>query len=739
MTKLLIVESPNKCATLRKILGSGWQVEASVGHITELARDGEGHLGFDIAQSGVNCRYVPRGERGAGVIKKLRGIAAKAEVVYLATDPDREGESISWHLVEQLNLKKFHRVTYTQITDAAVKAAIANPRSLDMPLVDAQKARQCLDKLVGFKLSGLVQNANAGKSAGRVQSAALHLVTERERQIQNFKPTPYWSLISEYGEGFKAAYLGAEAVKDQGEEDSQVDEAADPSEAKDTESKRITTEAEANRIVEIARKNPHQVIEFTGKQAQKAPPSALTTSALQQAAGVKYGFDSEMVMKIAQELFEGVNLPNGDRHGVITYHRTDSIDLSPEFCEEVQHWLSKHEPALVPEKVTRHKQKEGAQGAHEAIRPVEVALTPDVMKAYLTEPQYKVYSLIWQRAIASQCAPAKLEKSRAVIKSGSTFWEARGSVLKSPGYTKIWDNMGEDSQLPTLQQGQKLKVVKVTSTAKMTTPPGRYSEPQLVQLLEKLGIGRPSTFANIMKTLKDREYVKVQKKSLVPTLTGIKVDECLQKVFPLVLDTKFTATMEAVLDKIADGKQDWQQYLVRFNFDVFQPALQTSGVQFVAQARKKSNKPCPKCNNPLTELPFRKVVQSQVKHFLKCMDGCEDVVFFWKDREEKWVSKDEISAPPPPSKQTQFVCQCCGASLEEYGYQKDGLPKIMLRCSNAQSRKTICKNEVYFQSTKGGFWNPTRKAEPSTDQPTTKKAKSATTTATTGTKKKKVA
>jgi DNA topoisomerase I len=575
MPNLLIVESPNKCATLKKILGAGWMVEASVGHITALALDGEDNLGFDITESGVKCRYVPNGDRGKSVIKKLKAAAQKADAIYLATDPDREGESISWHLAEFVcGRKPLHRVTYTQITEAAVKAAIANPRKIDMDLVRAQNARQCLDKLVGYKLSRIVQQANAGKSAGRVQSAALHIVCVRERQIKEFKPVPYWSLQTEYAEGFKAAYLGTE-VSQEVEVEVAIDEAADPMEGnEESASKRISSQQEAERIVAIAQASRHEVVEFSGKRSQKSPPPPLTTAALQQAAGVKYGFSSDQVMKIAQELFEGMTLPDGSQHGAITYHRTDSIDLSPEFCDEVQQWLSAHHLELVPAKATKHKNKDGAQGAHEAIRPIDVRFTPETMRSCLNEAQLKVYALIWQRAVASQCAPAELDKSRAVIKAGSTFWEARGSVLRAPGYTKVLGGLGGDVELPQVREKQILTVIKVSSEAKKTSPPGRFSEPQLVQIMERLGVGRPSTYASIMKTLREREYVRVEKKKLVPTASGWKVDETLARVFPAIVDVKFTAKMESALDNIAGGKTEWERYLMVFHFDFFLPALE---------------------------------------------------------------------------------------------------------------------------------------------------------------------
>lgn len=292
-------------------------------------------------------------------------------------------------------------------------------------------------------------------------------------------------------------------------------------------------------------------------------------------------------MSLAQELFEGVQLPDGSRHGAITYHRTDSVDLSPEFCEEVRHWLSEQHPDLVPTKAIKHKAKEGSQGAHEAIRPVEVKFTPESMASFLSDDQLKLYTLIWQRAVASQCAPAQLDKSRIVIQSGSTFWEARGSILKAPGYTTILSDLGGDTQLPAVQEGQALTVQKVWHEAKKTSPPGRFTEPSLVQTLERLGIGRPSTFANIIKTLKDREYVTFQKKSMVPTSLGMKTTDILAKVFPAVIDSKFTAKMETDLDLIAAGEKEWEQYLIAFDFKFFRPALLKAGIDIDAVEQPK--------------------------------------------------------------------------------------------------------------------------------------------------------
>jgi DNA topoisomerase-1 len=654
MTKLLIVESPNKIKTLKSILGADWNIQASLGHITELAHDGEDSLGFTLHLDRVECRYQPRADRGKKVIAHLREAAKRAELVYLATDPDREGEGISFHLMQQLRLKKgqYKRVTYTQSTDVAVKTAIANARELDFALVGAQQARQCLDKLVGYKVSPILWQSSGGKSAGRVQSPALHLVCDRERAIQNFKPTDYWSVWVEYAEGLRAYYLGGlndAQTEERERDDLQTDDAADPSQTQQVESKRILSQTQADRLVQIAQSHPHEVIEFAGREAKKNPPPPLTTSSLQQAAGVRYSFGAEKTMQIAQALFEGVDLPQG-RKALITYHRTDSVALAPEFCEAAQQWLTKHDPQNIPAKTVKHRDKSGAQGAHEAIRPTYLEITPESIQSHLSSEQFKLYDLIWRRAIASQCSPAQLQKTRAVIRCNELVWEARGSVVIFPGYTKYWNDLGQDAQLPTLRQGQALTLQQAAHTKKQTQPPARYSEAKLVQTLERLGIGRPSTYATTMKILKERGYVQVKGKVLVPTEVGLKTDEILAQILPNLVDAGLTAEMESALDAIADGERDWQRYLIAWNEDAFQPAL--------ARARQQLG---------VADRPAPKSEQS--------------------------------------GKLTEHPCPVCRNFLEEYQYQKDGEVRVLLRCSNPKNRSTSCKKVAFFKTKQGTWWN----------------------------------
>jgi DNA topoisomerase I len=719
VTNLLIVESPAKSKTLRSILGAGWNVQASLGHITELANDGDDLLGFTIAPDRVECRYQPRGDRGKKVIAQLRQAVKQADRVYLASDPDREGEGIAFHLVQQLRLKpgQYRRVTYNQMTAAAVKAAIANNRDLDLDLVGAQQARQCLDKLVGYKVSPLLWNSTGGKSAGRVQSPALHLVCQREQDIQNFQPVDYWSVWVEYQEGLRAYYFGSAGEAAQDAEDEPVlNDATDASAAQQRESRRVSSAEQAERLVQIARSQPHKVLQFAGKQQQKSPPPPYTTSSLQQSAGVKLGFNPEQTMTIAQALFEGIDLPQG-RKALITYHRTDSMALSPEFCDEARSWLSQHDPDNVPKTITKHRDKAGAQGAHEAIRPNYLELTPAQVQPHLSADHFKLYDLIWRRAIAALCASAVLQKSRALIESGSILWESKGSVLVTAGYTRYWNDLSQDSQIPTLNPAQVLRLKQAVHTQKQTQPPSRYTEARLVQVLERLGIGRPSTYASIMKTLKEREYVKLQGKALTPTELGQKTDAVISQSVPNLVESDFTAEMEAALDAIAGGKQNWQRYLIDWHRDYFQPAIDRAYGKLGVKPKSASSQPgkqteysCPVCKKSLEEYTYQR--DGQPKKLLRCSDAvarkgkCKDVAFFWTQRENWWSQKfGTIGEPGQALERSEVQCPECNQPLSKIpsGKVTQG---YFLKCEQG------CANSVFFWSDRQQIWErpPTKAA-----------------------------
>ncbi|HIK33476.1 MAG TPA: type I DNA topoisomerase [Oscillatoriales cyanobacterium M4454_W2019_049] len=663
MTKLLLIESPGKLKKLSQILGSGWIVKASMGHVRELANDGESSLGFDLEGDRVWCRYQPRGSRGKQTLADLKRAVEGASQVYLGTDPDREGETIAWHLQQALRIHRPLRVTYSEITPAAVRQAIDRPRPLDANLVAAGRARDCLDKLVGYKGSPLLWKLNNGaKSMGRVQSATLHLICLREGEIVAFVPEDYWSVWVEYQEGFKAFYRSSLNLKKTVAE-KEADDAAEKLPER-PESDRVSTQAEADRLVEIARSHSHCVVKIERQNTRRNPPPPFTTSTLQQAAGSRYKWGSDKTMKVAQTLYEG---------GHITYMRTDSVTLSPDFCAAARRWLEQHDADNIPSQTRKFRAKAGAQEAHEAIRPTHVENTPERLPD-LSVDSAKLYDLIWNRAIASQCRPAELQKTRVVTQSGDIFWEARGQVVTFAGYTRYWNNLSADTHLPPLQEGQDLTLKKADSEKKQTQPSPRYTEPKLVQLMERKGIGRPSTYAPTIRTLKDRNYVDLGKdKKLHPTQLGLEVDLFLRQVLPDLLQPEFTAKMEATLDEIAAGKQDWECYLNHWYRDYLSPAL-TQAKQQVSnyrspstlthsaasspekstqkaskQTRSRKTKSesktaaspssiaCPKCDRPMSKVPS-KSPKLATDHFLKCdekLGGC-GAVMFWSDRQKQY-------------------------------------------------------------------------------------------------------
>ncbi|MFM7408215.1 MAG: type I DNA topoisomerase [Cuspidothrix sp.] len=711
--RLLVVESPGKVKKLSQILGSDWIVRASCGHIRELSNEGEDSLGFTIESNSVRCNYIPRDQRAKETIQQLKAAVKQVDEVVLATDPDREGETIAWHLKETLGLREPKRVVYTEITPSAVKSAIAHPRKLDSNLIGAGLCRDCLDKLVGYKGSPLVWALNNGaKSVGRVQSATLHLICQREREIQVFVPQDYWSVWVDYQEGFRALYKGtANTPTETAETEAETHDDAATNNPEKPESKRVLSAVEADRLVAEAKQHPHQVIQVEGKLTYRQPPPPFITSTLQQAAGSKLKFAPEKTMQVAQKLYEA---------GLITYMRTDSVILSPEFCASARKWLEEHDPQNVPQQVAKHRSSKTAQEAHEAIRPTDVFRPSVQLRAELPEDEFNLYVMIWKRAIASQCRPAQVRKTLIITQSGNLLWQAKGQVVEFYGYAKYWPNLGKDAVLPIVQKGQILTLENAGHEKKQTQPPPRYSEPKLVQLMERKGIGRPSTYAPTVATLKKRNYIELKKDNLHPTALGLEVDDFLQKALPDLLEAEFTAKMEAELDKIAEGKNSWQYYLTNWNESYFVPALsKAKTVVFnsantgnnhgkVERKYKSSKTRCPECNNFLAKIPSSKVKK---KYFLKCVSGCENVVLFWSDFNKRWEApKAKTSAtektPKPETKITSYPCPVCNKLLEEYSYIKDGQNKTMLRCSGKDSWKDKKhKDAAYFHTAKG-WWSP---------------------------------
>ncbi len=707
---LLIVESPGKVKKLSQILGTDWIVRASCGHIRQLSNEGEDSLGFAIAGQTVNCNYIPRDRRAQETIQQLKAAVKQVSEVVLATDPDREGETIAWHLKEVLGLKEPKRVIYTEITAAAVRDAITHQRKLDHNLIGAGLCRDCLDKLVGYKGSPLVwAMKNGAKSVGRVQSATLHLICQREREIKSFVPQDYWNVWVDYTEGFRAFYKGKvnSVVPAEPQETVAHDDATNNS-TEVQESIRVLSEAEATRLVEEARRYPHQIKQLEGKTVHRQPPPPFTTSTLQQAAGSKLRFAPDKTMLIAQKLYEA---------GLITYMRTDSVILSPEFCSSARQWLQQNDPDNVPQQVAKHRSSKSAQEAHEAIRPTDVFRPSVQLREEISADEFNLYVIIWKRAIASQCKSAQLRKTQAIAQSGNLLWQARGQVIEFYGYARYWNNISKDTVLPLLQQGQVLTLENAAHEQKQTQPPPRYSEPKLVQLMERKGIGRPSTYAPTIATLKKRDYVQLAKDSLQPTALGLEVDAFLQKALPDLLSAEFTAKMEDALDAIALGKLGWQQYLTSWNQDYFTPALAkaktvvvpSNGSHHVStQTFEKSKTRCPQCNNFLAKIPSSKVKKN---YFKKCTSGCENVVLFWSEYSKTWEAPRTTAAmgedaQKPPIKLTNYPCPVCQQPMSEYSYVKEGQSKTMLRCSVTKSRHDPKHQDVAYFHTPKGWWSP---------------------------------
>nr|MDJ0597166.1 type I DNA topoisomerase [Pleurocapsa sp. MO_226.B13] len=557
MSKLLIVESPKKAKTIQKFLSKDWAVRASFGHVRQLAKDGDGQLGFDIRGDRVVCRYVASNTKAKQNLKQLKQLAKSASLVVLATDPDREGEAIAFHLAEELKLRNYQRVTYGEVTEKAIQIAIANPRKLDDNLVGAALARSCLDKKIGYTISPLLWTLNIGaKSTGRVQAPTLHLVCQRERKIQRFIPEPYWTVWVDYAEGFKAYYHSIKSAALNVESGNLQRDDTEAKEERKIETTRVSTAAFAKKLLEIARHNPHQVVDIQKKTHKKNPPPPFTTSSLQQSAGAKLKFNPEKTMQIAQHLFES---------GLITYHRTDSTNLSNDFIAAARKYLQEKDPQNLPPLPRQFKSKKNAQFAHEAIRPSDLSKSSTLLKQELDSDCFALYELIWRRAMACQCKSAIIEKTKIISQSGTACWLARGQIVTYLGYARYWKDLGEDVGLPQINQGQSLNLEVADSEEKLTQPTTRYSEAKLVQIMEKQGIGRPSTYSSTIKTLKQRDYVKVSKGKLVATELGLAVDEFQQQTFPKLIESEFTNEMENSLDAIASGNLEWQRYFIDWN------------------------------------------------------------------------------------------------------------------------------------------------------------------------------
>ena len=576
---LVIVESPAKAKTISKYLGKNYTVEASMGHVRDLPKS---KLGVDI-EDNFNPKYITI--RGKGeLISKLKKAAKKADKVYLATDPDREGEAISWHLANILKISEDDtcRIVFNEITKSAVKESIKEARKINLNLVDAQQARRVVDRLVGYEISPILwKNVKWGLSAGRVQSAALKLICDREEEINAFDPKEYWTVDCLLKKDRKKFPIKLVKYKNKKIE--------------------ISTEEEANKIIKALEENEYKIDKVKKGSRLKNPLPPFTTSTLQQEASKKLNFMTKRTMSVAQALYEGVDVKGYGTVGLITYMRTDSVRISEEAQGKAIEFIKEnYGDEYIPENLRVYKGKKNIQDAHEAIRPSHIEITPEIAKASLSAEQYKLYNLIWKRFIASQMSSCILNTNSIDIVNGSYSFKASGSTIKFDGFMKIYDYTTEDDDndvtLPLLEEGEVLAPASVEGKQHFTQPPARYTEASFVKLLEEKGIGRPSTYVPTISTILSREYVVREKKNLVPTELGFIVNNIMSDYFKQIVDVDFTADMERKLDYIEEGSEEWKKVVGEF-FAPIKIAIEKAEKEIskVVIEDKVSDVPCDKC------------------------------------------------------------------------------------------------------------------------------------------------
>jgi len=650
---LVIVESPAKAKTIGKFLGKNYTVKASVGHVRDLPKS---KLGIDI-ENNFEPNYITI--RGKGdVIKELKKEAKKADKVYLATDPDREGEAISWHLANILKLDEDSalRIEFHEITKEAVTKASKNPRKINIDLVDAQQARRILDRLVGYNISPLLwKKIEKGLSAGRVQSVTLKLIIDREREINDFKSEEYWTLdleLTKLRKKIIAKYYGYL-------EDGKVKKV------------KINNEDEVNTIINSIEKDKISVYKIDRTKKRTKPYAPFTTSSLQQEANKKLNFTAKKTMMVAQQLYEGINIKGEGSVGLVTYIRTDSVRLSDEAMTSVKDYiLSNYGEKYYSNQVYTKSKKSDIkiQDAHEAIRPTYVSKVPDKIKDDLTADQYKLYNLIWKRFVACQMADAEFDITSISFNSNNNIFKTSGSILKFDGYKLVYKyaDGSEDKILPDIQEQEELPINKVEPAQHFTQPPARYTEATLIKTMEILGIGRPSTYAPTITTITNREYVIKDKGSLLPTDMGFLVTEMLEKYFSTIINEKFTAQMENNLDEVASGKIGWHDVINDFykDFKVYLDVAEEE-MEKIEIKDEVSDVKCENCGE------FMVIKKGRYGKFLACPNypECKNT--------KPLKEKDTVE-------ETDIVCEKCGAKM----LKRKGRYGEFLACSNYPE----CKN-----------------------------------------------
>ncbi|MBI2880839.1 MAG: type I DNA topoisomerase [Candidatus Tectomicrobia bacterium] len=649
---LVIVESPAKASTLKKFLKDQYRVAASVGHLKDLPPN---RLGVDIENDFAPEYTIIEGKRK--VLSGLKAAAAKSDTIYLAPDPDREGEAIAWHIHQEIApvaRGKIYRITFNEITQQAVRRAVEHPGQIDQNKVDAQQARRVLDRLVGYKLSPLLGRRlrNWGLSAGRVQSVALRLLCDREHEIQTFAPEEYWSITARLSAEEPPAF-GAALHQVHGQK------------------AEIPTGEKADAILAALAGSEYRVSKVERKNRRRKPVPPFITSTLQQEASRRLRFTAKKTMALAQQLYEGLEAGEEGATGLITYMRTDSTRIAQEALDEARRFIGKeYGKDYLPAQPQVYPSKKGAQDAHEAVRPTSAARTPDSLKGFLTKDQLALYRLIWNRFMASQMNPAVYDQTSVDIAAGPCLFRATGSVLLFPGFTRLYEEETDEAEkrefppLPPLKEGQVVACEELVPKQHFTQPPPRYTEASLVRALEEKGIGRPSTYAGIVSTLTDRDYARIEKRQMHPTDLGMMVSNLLVKNFPDLMNVGFTAEMESRLDRIEDGKESWTRTLEDF-YSSFEKALK--GAEKTLNAPEPTGRQCPECGGELVKRPGRYGMFVGCSNYPDC-------------RYRESTGKREA----PPAVETDIRCEKCGAAM----VVKTGRHGPFLSCS----RYPECQN-----------------------------------------------
>ncbi len=651
MKHLIIVESPAKAKTIKNFLDKNYEVIASKGHVRDLSKFA---LGIKIDETGFTPNYVVDKDHKE-LVKQIIELSKKASTTYIATDEDREGEAIGYHVACLIGgkLESYPRIVFHEITQNAILNALKTPRQIDMSKVNAQQARRFLDRIVGFKLSSLISSKiTKGLSAGRVQSAALKLVIDKEREIKAFKPLTYFTL-----DAYFESHLEAQLISYKGNK---------------LKAQELIDEKKAQEIKNELEKESYAISSIIKKSKKSPTPPPFMTSTLQQSASSLLGFSPTKTMSIAQKLYEGVTTPQGVM-GVITYMRTDSLNIAKEALEEARNKILKDygKDYLPPKAKVYYSKNKNAQEAHEAIRPTSIVLEPNALKDYLKPEELKLYTLIYKRFLASQMQDALFESQSVVVACEKGEFKASGRKLLFDGYYKILGNDDKDKLLPNLKENDPIKLEKLESNAHVTEPPARYSEASLIKVLESLGIGRPSTYAPTISLLQNRDYIKVEKKQISALESAFKVIEILEKHFEEIVDSKFSASLEEELDNIAQNKADYQQVLKDFYYP-FMDKIEAGKKNIISQkVHEKTGQSCPKCGGELVKKNSRYGEFIACNNYPKC----------------KYIKQTENANDGA----NQELCEKCGGEM----VQKFSRNGAFLACNNYPE----CKNTKSLKNT----------------------------------------